>query len=686
MAKLLTSVEAQKEFSFKANSVLDRPETRKNGIKQDTVPIDSSFPVEEANRLATIESFNKHLFRPNTYLHKWWARRSGTTFRYILKQLISDAAHRNYYEPEGLKGKIILDPMVGGGTIAHEAIRLGASLIACDIDPIPVLQVKASLTPIPLEEKVTVFENFFNVIHGKMNDFFKSACPHCKAEGEIQFTLYGLRKSCDCQEAVFVDSLILRELPNGGSIKLCDKTGFPYESSLPKKRTAKMPIYEKSHRKCEDCKTLFKENTRVAFKDRYVPLVIVGHCLEHGQFFKKVDSEDLRRIKEASDFVQNKALFNEENFKVNAGPKSDDLLRRKVDYFLDLFSPRQLLYIAAAKEYLDSLEEKHRFWLGLLMSTSLEFNSLLCGYKGAEKRRPGAVRHVFSHHAYSFPHTALENNPVFSAETSGNLKLLFRTRIKSAAKWAVSPIERLPNGKGWKEVQIIGESDYGYQTKSVLEVSDKEKGFFVQQTDSSKLPIPSHFVDFVVTDPPYFDSVQYGDLSQFFRVWLKWFLPNDANWHYENGHSAVAELENDGEKYAKVLGNIWRECARVLKKGQGRLVFTFHHWRPNAWAYLTISLKRAGFKLVNTYTIHSENPISVHINNLKSLTHDSVLVLAQNGTSHNGNRKWASTDRPIDKSESYAFCTSCAELLGYCLENNLDDVEILKIWESSISR
>jgi hypothetical protein len=37
---------------------------------QKTVPIDTTFPEEEANRLATIESFNKHLFRPNTYLHK----------------------------------------------------------------------------------------------------------------------------------------------------------------------------------------------------------------------------------------------------------------------------------------------------------------------------------------------------------------------------------------------------------------------------------------------------------------------------------------------------------------------------------------------------------------------------------------------------------------------------------------
>ena len=42
-----------------------------------TVPIDIAFPEEEANRLAEIESFNKHLFRPNTYLHKWWLADPG---------------------------------------------------------------------------------------------------------------------------------------------------------------------------------------------------------------------------------------------------------------------------------------------------------------------------------------------------------------------------------------------------------------------------------------------------------------------------------------------------------------------------------------------------------------------------------------------------------------------------------
>src|ERR1044071_4333111 len=296
MAKILTSIDTQNEFAFRTSPVLEHPELEKEKITRHDVPIDSFLPVEEANKLATIESFNKHLFRPNTYLHKWWARRSGTTFRYVLKQLIDDDASRDYYRPEGLRGKTILDPMVGGGTIAHEAIRLGANLIACDIDPIPVLQVKASLTPIPLDEKVKVFDKFFKSIHTDVSDLFQTTCPHCITESEIQFTLYGLKKFCKCQEAIFVDSLVLRESTDGASIKLCSKTGFPYESALPKKKTSEIPIYEKSYRNCTQCKSSFREDVRVPFKDRYVPLVVVGNCAQHGQFFKKVDADDLRLI------------------------------------------------------------------------------------------------------------------------------------------------------------------------------------------------------------------------------------------------------------------------------------------------------------------------------------------------------------------------------------------------------
>ncbi|HFQ93861.1 MAG TPA: DNA methylase, partial [Anaerolineae bacterium] len=149
-----------------------------------THPIDAQFDETFADELARLETYNKHLYRPNTYLHKWWARRCGSTFRLILKSLADDPAMRDYYAPGGLAGKIILDPMMGGGTTLHEAIRLGANVIGADIDPIPILQARASLTERPLEQLTAAFNELYRALRARLAPFFRTSCPVCQEETE----------------------------------------------------------------------------------------------------------------------------------------------------------------------------------------------------------------------------------------------------------------------------------------------------------------------------------------------------------------------------------------------------------------------------------------------------------------------------------------------------------------------
>ncbi|MEK7323837.1 MAG: DNA methyltransferase, partial [Chloroflexota bacterium] len=156
-----------------------------------SIAIDESFPEKFANQLAQQEAFNKHLFRPNTYLHKWWARRCGSTFRTILKQFVPDPQRRDYYAPGGLEGKTVLDPMMGGGTTLHEAIRLGANVIGADIDPIPVVQARATLTQASLKDLQTDFAQFFDDLYHKVGEYFQTECPHCEQTLDAQYTLYG---------------------------------------------------------------------------------------------------------------------------------------------------------------------------------------------------------------------------------------------------------------------------------------------------------------------------------------------------------------------------------------------------------------------------------------------------------------------------------------------------------------
>lgn len=643
------------------------------------VPIDTALPEAFASGLANLESFNKHLYRPNTYLHKWWARRPGTTFRQILKMLVGDPAKQGFYEPGGLEGKIIYDPMMGGGTTLHEAIRLGANVIGVDIDPIPVLQAKATLAQSSLSDRRAVFHRFFNALRATLSRLFKTTCSVCGCDAEAQFILYGLRRKCTCRNVLVLDDLLLRQQKEG-DVEICPLCHEVFTGPDHSCRDhAASPILTKRTRNCTQCGAEYQDISTVPFVERYQPLVITGVCLNNHRFFKSVDDHDLSIVDQAHQKAADIELPDSEHLQVPAGPKSIDLRRKGVVAYTELFTPRQLLYLDACRTLLGQMSKDDRLWMTLLVSTSLEFNCLLCGYKGGDIRRPGAIRHVFSYHAYSFPYTALENNPVFPEALSGTLVRLFRDRIERASEWAARPMEVRLDAGHREKVSISGEIDGGKSVSEFGHLSNGCRRFMVSQADSSRLAIPDELVDFVVTDPPYHDNVQYSDLSGFFRAWLSVFLPDQADWSYDPLGSAVSEGGPAGTaKYEDTLTRIWTSCYKSLKRQSGRLIFTFHHWSPDAWAALTISLKRAGFVLVNRYVVRSENSISVHVRDLKAIKHDAILVLRRNCDDKELQR-WPSPARVMTE-DSSAFCRECAATLGWFLTSDLEDNHIRLAW------
>ena len=294
-------------------------------------PIDSSFDVELADRLARLETYNKHYYRPNTYLHKWWARRCGTTFRLILKQLVTNREDRDYYAPGGLEGKLILDPMMGGGTTLHEAIRLGANVIGMDLDPIPVLQARATLTEYPLSEIEKAFTIFYTTLRSDLAPYYETSCPHCETTTESWYTLYGARRSCSCGEVLIVDSLIIRQESDGSVVRLCAqcrqlRTGT---ESCDCAAVAKVPIVERGTAVCPTCQEKYVEDISAPYFTRYEPLVVSGHCPEHGLFLRSIDQLSRNALQRA-DRCRPALHFRRQDFAVDPGRKSVQLLRRVV--------------------------------------------------------------------------------------------------------------------------------------------------------------------------------------------------------------------------------------------------------------------------------------------------------------------------------------------------------------------
>ncbi|MGB1253831.1 MAG: DNA methyltransferase [Candidatus Promineifilaceae bacterium] len=633
------------------------------------LPIDETFDVDFVNELARREMYNKHLYRPNSYLHKWWARRCGTTFRAILKHLVSDPAQRDFYTPKGLEGKLILDPMMGGGTTLHEAIRLGANVIGADIDPIPVLQARATLTETNIAQLRTDFEQFHAQLSTELGEQYQTQCNQCTKQVPFRFVLYGQRRHCACgHPVILVDSLTLRAFKDGSRIHINPLThAVAHGAEILHAGVRHRPkLVERKHKRCPDCGQKYKEQRQLPWNSRLEPYAIFAKCRTHGEFFKPFDAADCERLMRVE---RNRGeWFDSAEFQIEAAPKSQSLLSRGINSYLELFSARQLNLLYTAAQQLQTYSEVTQLNLALLLSTSLEFNSLLCGYKGWHKRRPGTIKQTFVRHAYSLPYTVLENNPIFGHKRSGTLHKLFHSRIVLGRQWAQQPQER--NGTGWRS---LDERDSGHEVATFANLNGHGQQFLLRQGSSADLDLPDNSVDFVITDPPYYDSVQYGDLARFFTIWLRQLLPDAAQWAYSLADSAINQHDK-GDQFETTLAQIFIQCRRVLKPN-GRLIFTFHHWKPEAWAALTYALRSAEFHLVNHYIVQAENPKSIHIQNQIALQHDVILVCAQDPPT-----QATPAQATTENDASSTFSDACANHLRHTLSQKFDLHQTRESW------
>src|SRR5260370_41449079 len=88
-----------------------------------------ALPVEELALLGRREGQRP---RPIYQAHRWFARRFGSAFRALLTAATlaqEDDFWRAYYAGVDLRGRIVLDPFVGGGASVVAAQRLGAQTI-----------------------------------------------------------------------------------------------------------------------------------------------------------------------------------------------------------------------------------------------------------------------------------------------------------------------------------------------------------------------------------------------------------------------------------------------------------------------------------------------------------------------------------------------------------------------------
>lgn len=163
-------------------------------------PIEIDFPIEQVNEIAEREAHAKEKYRPIYFIHKWWARRLGSVFRTIVlyslldenaKVLQNDDKWRPvtkeeldnpwllYLKDVDLGGKIVLDPMMGGGTTIIEALRLGCKVVVQDLNPVAWFLVKKMVETVDIGLLKEAFKKLEQTVADELKKYYKTICPKC---------------------------------------------------------------------------------------------------------------------------------------------------------------------------------------------------------------------------------------------------------------------------------------------------------------------------------------------------------------------------------------------------------------------------------------------------------------------------------------------------------------------------
>lgn len=161
----------------------------------------------------------------------------------------------------------------------------------------------------------------------------------------------------------------------------------------------------------------------------------------------------------------------------------------------------------------------------------------------------------------------------------------------------------------------------------------------VTRGNAEKLLYDDASFDAIVTDPPYYSSIFYSDLSAFFYVWLKRILGDLYPEHFASPsppkkREAVAqasEHEGDDERaeqhYRDLMSRAFSEARRVLKPGCP-LVCVYAHKTTEGWASLIKALVPAGLMVTEAWPIQTEAKGRTNANEAAALS-DSIFLVAR---------------------------------------------------------
>ena len=585
--------------------------------------------------------------------------------------------------------KVVLDPTSGGGSIPFEALRLGHTVIANELNPVASVILHATLeyparfgeslvadisrwgnkllehvatamadvtpfSPLPAAEKQLLQEHCrkcpsiipqFDVPEYDQTGILycrQVTCPHCGGEAPLLNTNW-LAKEAGEQWGVRV---VTDGRERGGTVQFV--TYRVHKGYGPNGEDPNLATVHRGVGTCAHCRQAIEadevkrqargESEHGTWKDRLYCVVGVrfqprldaqGQPQRYASGKKKgeIKTKKVRFFRPPNDIDLQALQLAERQLKANwerwdaAGliptehippaHKTREPLQAGMRRWHDMFTPRQLLGHLTLVEELNRLkplilaqlgQERGRAvvtYLQFVIDKGLDYNAKLTFWDGER-----GVRHVFSGHDYRVNLAFAEM--VFSGPYSGISWCLSQVVSAYSDICKIAPNQVLP------DLQILNGT--------------------AAHIDN----VQGESVDLICMDPPYYNNVQYAELSDFFYVWqkrtLKDLYPTYFRRRLTNKEDeAVANPDRDGgsreakKAYERLMGEIFAECHRLLKAG-GIMTLMFTHKSQDAWEVLTRTIIENGWIISSAVPISSESHQSMNIRDMAAAASSIFLT------------------------------------------------------------
>ena len=345
------------------------------------------------------------------------------------------------------------------------------------------------------------------------------------------------------------------------------------EESIVDKPTCPDCGYSINKDECDRAITTFidEKTQEVVSVAKQVP-VRIAYTLGKKRFTKKPDQEDIKLIEKINNLSNDK--WYPTDLMMRKGENWGDSWRAGYHFGMtrvhQFYSRRNLYILSQCYDYVSKEENKRiksllLFWLSSIYSRSHKLN-----------------RYMPNHHRHVGPLSGTLYIPFFQAEI--NIIDLLEEKLKSITELA----------------------------------SIRNNSLVSTQSSTDLNNIPSSTIDYIFTDPPFGDNLNYSELNFIQESWLKVITNNDKEAVINSSQGKALP------EYQALMQQCFCEFYRVLKPGRW-ITVEFHNSKNAVWNSIQETLQRAGFVVADVRTLDKQKGTTKQLSGGSTVKQDLVI-------------------------------------------------------------